>query len=182
MPRKTKSGRTSTEYRFKIDAYTPQTMPMARLATYMAELAQLLGEPTAVHFKRLAPGSTVLVQTVDAEAVPKVRQRATAVRRGDGPQEALRAYKAINKFLREDNATGALRERQTSGIVLKFPGRLEAEEKYTAVREFGSVDGVINRIGGRDETIHVSLDADGRQISGVLYDALHRKGAWKALF
>ena len=52
MPRKQKpkTTRAGTEYRFKIDAYTPQTMPLVRLAEYMAELAQLLGEPTAVHF------------------------------------------------------------------------------------------------------------------------------------
>ena len=132
----------------------------------MAELAALLGERTAVHFKRIAPGSTVLVQTVDAEAAPKVRQRTSAVRRGDAPQEALRAFKTLNKYLRDDNAVANLRETQTKGVVLKFPGRLEEEEKYTAVREFGSIDGVINRIGGRDETIHVSLDAEGKQISG----------------
>ena len=168
MSRETKqrTTRAGIEYRFKIDAYTPQTMPMARLAEYMAALAALLGEPTAVHFKRIAPGSTVLIQTVDAEAAPKVRQRTSAVRRGDAPQEAQRAFKTINKFLRDDNAIGSLREKQTRGIVLRFPGRLEAEEKYTAVREFGSIDGIINRIGGRDETIHVSLNSEGRQISG----------------
>ena len=169
MPRKPKpkTARAGIEYRFKIDAYTPQTMPMARLAEYMAELACLLGEPNAVHFKRLAPGSTVLVQTVEIEAVPKVRQRTSSVRRGDAPQEAVRAYRALNRFLRDDNAVGTLREkRKTSAIVLRFPGRLEAEEKYTSIREFGSIDGVINRIGGRDETIHVSIESDSRQISG----------------
>lgn len=38
-----------TIYRFKIDAYSPDTMPMARLAQYMGELAVLLGEREAVH-------------------------------------------------------------------------------------------------------------------------------------
>jgi hypothetical protein len=156
----------AAEYRFRIDAYSPETMPMARLADYMAELARLLGEPAAVHFKRLARGSTVLVHSVDREAVPKVRHRAVSVRRGDGPQEAVRAFRTINKLLREDNAVGWLREKRTTAVVLKFPGRLVPEEKFTAVRQYGSIDGIINRIGGKDDTIHVTLEMERRQVSG----------------
>ena len=84
MPRKPKNRPAGTEYRFRIDAYSPETMPMARLAEYMAELALLLGEPSAVHFKRLARGSTVLVNSVDREAAPKVRQRAASAVYADG--------------------------------------------------------------------------------------------------
>jgi hypothetical protein len=168
MPKKPRerAAAGNAEYRFKIDVYSPETMPMARLAQYMGELAQLLGEPAAVHFKRLARGSTILVHSVDREAVPKVQQRTSSVRRGEGTQEAQRAYKTLNKLLREDNAVGFLREKRTSAVVLKFPGRLAPEERFAAVRQYGSIDGVINRIGGRDETIHVSLEMDGQQISG----------------
>jgi hypothetical protein len=168
-------------------------MPMARLAEYMGELAQLLGEPKAVHFKRLARGSTVLVHSVEREAVPKVRHRTSAVRRGDGPQDALRAFKTLNKYLREDNAVGFLREKRTAAVVLKFPGRLEPEEKFTAIRQWGSIDGIINRIGGKDDTIHISLEMEGVQVSGcyttkeiakklrhVLFETvrLHGRGKW----
>jgi hypothetical protein len=166
MPRKPHTTRAGTEYRFKIDAYTPENMPMARLAEYMAELALLLGEQTSVHFKRLARGSTVLVHSVDYEAVPKVKHRTTAVRRGDASQDAQRAFKTLNRLLREDNAVGSLREKGASAVVLKFPGRLEPEEKFTAIRQYGSIDGVINRIGGKDDTVHVSLEMDGKQVSG----------------
>lgn len=66
----------------------------------------------------------------------------------------------------EDNAVGVLREKRTTAVVLRFPGRLEPEEKFTAVRQYGSIDGVVNRIGGKDETIHVTLEIEGRQVSG----------------
>jgi hypothetical protein len=61
MPRKQKpkTGRAGTEYRFKIGAYTPQTMPMARLAEYMAELAVLLGEPSPINKIIYHRGDTV---------------------------------------------------------------------------------------------------------------------------
>jgi hypothetical protein len=118
MPHKPKpeGAQAAAEYRFKIDAYSPDTIPMARLAEYMAGLAQLLGEPAAVHFKRLEAGSTVLVHNVEGEAAPIVRHRLAAVRRGDGPPEALRAFKTLNKYLRDNNAVGVLREKRNGQL------------------------------------------------------------------
>jgi len=155
-----------SEYRFKIDAYTPATMPMARLAEYMRELADVLGEPSAVHFDRLKAGSTVLVSKVDYEAVPKVRARANAVRRGEAPREAQRAYKNINRLLREDNGVAVLQERRLTAVIIRFPGREEPEETFPAIGQHGSIDGVIVRIGGRDQTVHITLESEGEQISG----------------
>ena len=76
------------EYRFHIDAFTPASLPMAHLAEYMAALAAFLGQRERVHFLRLEGGSTVLVQEIEVEAAPKVRERLEGVRRGDGPADA----------------------------------------------------------------------------------------------
>ena len=38
------------EYRFRIDAFSPETLPMARLAEYLRQLAVILGEPNDVPF------------------------------------------------------------------------------------------------------------------------------------
>jgi hypothetical protein len=154
------------EYRFVIDAYTPNTIPMARLAEYMAALSQMLGEPSAVHFKKLESGSTVVVSRVQREAAPKVRQRVSAVRRGEGPKEARAAYQNINRLLRADNGVGVLKDTK-SAIVIRFPGRDEVQEEFTAVRQHGSIDGVITGIRGKDETIHITLQSEGQQLSGI---------------
>jgi hypothetical protein len=162
MPRKLKPTHSGEEYRFKIDAYSPTKIPMARLAEYMLPLAQMLGETGQVHFHRLAPGSTVLVSRVEHEAVPKVLARVSQVKRGEGTVEVLRAYSAINKLLRDDNAVGVLRT--GSAIVLPFPGRNEAQEEFESVRQQGFVDGVVTGVRGRDETRHITLEtADGQQ-------------------
>src|SRR4051812_13804049 len=111
-----KSGRTeSTLFQFKIGAYSPESMPLERLAQYMAELAALLGERTAVHFHRLVKGSTVVSTKVDREAVPKVRDRMASVRSADAATDAMRAYNSLNRLLRDDNATGVLREKRAHG-------------------------------------------------------------------
>ena len=98
------------EFQFKIDAYSPETMPMARLAEYLAQLAIILGELNAVHLVRLEGGSTIVVHKIEREAVPKVVDRVTSVRVGNGPLDAVRANRRINQFLREDNAVGVLSE------------------------------------------------------------------------
>src|SRR6202034_2994476 len=68
MPRKTKSAR---EYRFKIDAYSPHTIPLARLSQYLSDLARMMGETANVHLSRVDKGSTVHVICVDWEEAPK---------------------------------------------------------------------------------------------------------------
>lgn len=161
-----KSRRNGAEYRFVIDAYTPKTIPMARLAEYMGHLADMFGERASVHFDRLEPGSTVLVSKIEREAVPKVKQRVISVRRREGPSEGMRAYKAINRLLREDDGVGLLKEKQKGATIIRFPGREEAEEAFPAVRQHGSVDGVVVRIGGTDQTVHVTLESENEQITG----------------
>ena len=68
------NGARAVELRFKINAYSPTTMPMVRLARYLDNLATVLGETNSVHLVSVEEGSTVPVLTVDWEAYPKLRQ------------------------------------------------------------------------------------------------------------
>src|SRR4051812_2720236 len=94
------------EYRFAIDAFTPDTLPMARLAEYMGEFACLLGQTDHVHFARIEKGSATLVSTVEWEAIPKVRERVRVVKYRDpaAPTEAVRAFDNLDRRLALDNA------------------------------------------------------------------------------
>lgn len=144
------------EYRFKIDAFTPDTIPMARLAEYMAELATLLGVRESVHFVRLEAGSTTLVQAVEFEAIPKVRDRISGIRTRTAPQDAIRAFASIDQKLAQDNATGLIET--PSEKVIEFPGRTRTQlERFGSITQVGTLDGVLIRVGGRDETVPVYL-------------------------
>ena len=137
------------EVRFTIDAYTPETIPMARLAEYMAQIAVLLGEPSNVLFMRIESGSLALVQSIDLEAMPKVENRLAQLRRGSGPPDAVKAAKLINRKLQEDNASGVLSTDDEKEI-LTFPGRRAAESwTFGAFNQQGSLDGIVVRLGGR---------------------------------
>ncbi len=147
------------EYTLWIGAYKPTTIPMARLAEYMSELAVLLGETSNVHFVRLDEGSTKIVSKVDDEAIPKVNSRVSLARMGDGPTDAIKAIKNINRKLHEDNTTGRLYE-GTSAEIIKFPGREAIEERnFGAVTQQGSLDGTVVRVGGTKETVYVHLQS-----------------------
>ena len=108
------------EFRFKIDIYTPDTMPMARLAEYMQGLAALLGHRKSVHFSRVEPGSAILVAKVEPQDEPKIRERVRRVRKRIGPKDAADAYQKIDDMLRDDNAVAEVIE-PDGNKVIEFP-------------------------------------------------------------
>lgn len=148
------------EYILEIKAFSPDTIPMGRLADYMSDLARLLGEEASVHFVRLDPGSTGLVHAVEFEAVPKVAVRLESVRTGTAPADAQAAFQGIDKKLREDNADGYLRD--TGGAqIIQFPGaRAEKRPDFGVVSQATVLDGRIIRMGGRGKIVPIMLQTD----------------------
>ena len=187
-------GDTHIEYRFIIDAYSPDSLPMSRLAEYMADLARLLGETERVHFLRLEPGSTVLVQVVEPEAAPVVRDRIHAVAGNEATDDAIKAFDALNQRLAQDNATGSLCEGGNDEVI-RFPGCEQSRPlTFGAFNQPGLLDGVLIRIGGRDDTVPVHVrDGDtihmcnatremARRLANHLYGATLRvygNGRWE---
>ena len=145
------------EFVFKFGAYSPATIPMDRLAEYLAQLALLLGEKQSVHFERLEEGSTVTVCRVQSEAVPKVEARLSRTKVGDGPDDARRAVRVIDAMLREDNTGGELLELSGAEIIM-FPGnRRIAEPTFGPFNQPGTIDGQVIRLGGRTKEVPVTL-------------------------
>ena len=152
-------------YRFVIrEAYTPDTLPMARLAEYMAKMAALLGEKPQVHFLRVEEGSAVLLQEVEHEAQPAVRERIHAMREEGGPHDARQAYKALNELLVDDHASGYLCEAEQDGAerpgarLLEFPGAAQDQEPdYGPFTEISELQGVVIRVGGEQSEVPVHL-------------------------
>src|SRR6218665_2971572 len=111
------------EYVFRIDAFTPDTLPMGRLAEYLAALAKMLGHPEHTHFVRVDEGSAKLVHKVDAVDAPKVESRLNNVRIGSAPKDAMAGKLALEELLANDNAVGTLSEAQSGRVILPFIGR-----------------------------------------------------------
>jgi hypothetical protein len=157
--------RKPREYRFEIDAFTPETIPLSRLSQYLGDIARMMGQETNVHLLKVERGSTVPVIGVDWEAEPKVQERLRAVRFNDGPAEARRAYKEINKRLIEDNANGALID-PSKNEVIRFPGRDGANQpEIGPISQAGVFQGTPIKIGGENDPVPVHLeDGDVKHI------------------
>jgi hypothetical protein len=146
---------------FRIDTFSPDTIPMSRLAEYMLELAALYGSQALVHFNGLRKGSTVLNASIEQPAVNEVESRLRLVHDSAAPDDLRKAYQSLNNMLKADKAVGQIRH-ATGDVALAFPGRDTPAQKTYRVKEAGVLDGVVIRIGGKDSTIPVWLkDADG---------------------
>lgn len=147
-----------SEYKFRIaESYTPETLPMARLAEYVAALARLFGEPTNVHFEGVSEGSAVLRVVIDQPARPKVYDRLQNLRTGTASQDVRSAFADLDELLRKDNAVGEL-VGDAGAVVIPFPGRSRPEPVvFGPFRQEGSLEGQVIRVGGKDETVPVHL-------------------------
>jgi hypothetical protein len=153
---------TPQEYRYIIDAFTPDTLPMARLAEYMRELALLLGEPERVHFARIDRGSAVLVSKIDPPAVWTVHERVEGLIDGTAPEDVRTAFRKLDMMLANDNAVGRLVGPLAE--VIEFPGRMRPKPQvYGPFNQDGTLDGRLVRIGGRTKDIRALLD-DGHRV------------------
>jgi hypothetical protein len=146
---------------FKIDAFQPDSIPMARLAEYMADLATVLGEKASVHFVELVDGCVQLIHEVDHTAYPKVEERARAIRIGDAPAEALNAYRGLNKKLVADNTFATYTELGHAAEILDFPGvKAPKPLELLPVEQPSSLVGVVQGVGGRSYSQNVPVFID----------------------
>ena len=158
------SSSEQTEYRFHIDAFSPETIPLERLAEYLGYIARIFGEKERVHFAHLEGGSTTPVLKVEREALPNVRERIHLVRAGDGPLDSMNAFNELNKRLAADNANGVILD-PTNARVLKFPGRDAATHTvYGPFEESGTFEGIPIKVGGERADVPVHLDGQPVQI------------------
>jgi hypothetical protein len=165
MARKQKQPR---EFRFTIDAFTPRTIPLLRLAEYMHDFAVLLGNEKSVHpGDRLEEGSTTVVAVVEWEAEPKVRERLRAVRNKDANDRAMEAAARLDNRLAEDNAKGTIADPAGTKII-EFPGRDRFQmPPFGPIQQPGIFQGVPIKIGGENDPVPVHLE-DGKDKHIVL--------------
>ncbi|MDN5882601.1 MAG: hypothetical protein L0H37_09545 [Nitrosospira sp.] len=152
-----------THYDFRIDAWSPETLPMARLAEYLTKLSTMFGYKEHVHFLKVRKGSAIPEITVDTETALKVATRLHLVGKPDSPPELGRAYQEINRMLRDDNASARLKLKRGS-VVVNFPGKKTPLAEEVVVHDQGDLDGIIIRVGGKDDSVPVWVEGERRVI------------------
>ena len=132
------------EYAFVIRDSSPETLPMARLASYLQDLSRLFGSTDAVHFDRVTKSSACLRSRVEKSARRNVSPRIRAAALGEGPSEAIAAFRKLNEKLTEDGTTGEMH--LPGGQVVVFPGVPAPERPLGPIRQRTAVQGRLVRI------------------------------------
>jgi hypothetical protein len=153
------------ELEFLIPAYTPETMPLDRLLQYLQQIGEVIGFAHDMHLVRIDPSSTKPVFHVPIPVATQARDRAAAVRRGDGTRTQQAAYNRIRQMVRSDGGKPAsLKDR--SGVILDFPP-IQEVGPIIGVRQATIFDGILLRVGGvGDYTPILMQDLTGDVFAG----------------
>lgn len=154
------------QIKFRISSLTPDTLSMGRLAQYLACLAGMYGNHDDVRFKGVRKGSAVLVAEAFPDIVDGIERRLRLINTSETDDKAQRAYNDLNRLLQEDHSTAYV-TRPKLGKIITFPGaKQQRRTDQISVVQPVTIDGVVIRIGGKDDTIPVVIqDMEGNNIS-----------------
>lgn len=147
---------TAAQYTFHIEGFTPKTLPMARLADYLGDLAQLLGSKEHVHLDRIDAGSIRLAVAVDQEVRPLVSPRIRSAAQGEGPKDAQAAWLRLNDRLGKDGTSAMLE--LPGGEVIPFPGSAAPSKPIGPLRQETAIQGRLVRLEGYGDDVSVGLE------------------------
>ncbi|MBB2670955.1 UNVERIFIED_ORG: hypothetical protein GGE44_000496 [Rhizobium esperanzae] len=148
------------EYSFRIIGTKPSSIPMVRLAVYMAEFGRLLGCQESVHFDKIVDASVGIVALVRPEDVPVVSPRVRDASSGSADADAASHYRKLNEYLGEDGWSAEL-PLPKGGQVIAFPGAVRSARAIRVVNQHTSVQGRLIRIEGGGDRVKVGLEIDG---------------------
>ena len=185
------------ELRWVLEGFTPDTLPMARLAEYMEQLAKLYGHDEAVHFERLEDNCVAVISRVDlGPERAKVGSRVRAVGSKSAAPDAMRAFENINRMLGEDEKTARLK--LGSAIIIRFPGIVPDEPKELTIEDAATISGYLYYLSEDDEgKVHLRIrpssgnvvmcqakDGVGKNLRAYLFSDVRvsGKGTWVRSF
>jgi len=150
------------EYTFKIEHFTPETMPFGRLVEYYSEIKRMLGVADNLHLVGVVEGSHGSSFAVDRNHEAELVKRLASINDGTATKIAIRAQSAINRMLKEDGTSGAFYSANGSNVI-NFPGKREDDNVQLRIRDAASFTGELYHISGtkEDAKARISTDAYG---------------------
>ena len=157
-------------YKLRLLGRDPRSVPMARLAEYMRDFAELIGRENQPVFKGVVRGSTCLLATVPEASVPLAKLRISEAKTMPNSKPA-RALNAIEANLGVDGLAGGELIDRDDNVIYLFKGQKPVVSESFVVEQAGEIDGVVVGIMGADETLHVTFhDWFGREFKCTVRD------------
>jgi hypothetical protein len=159
------------QYIFKIEGFTPDTMPFGRLVDYYAQLKVMLGLSEHMHLVNIFEGSHVTSFAVDDNVRKRVDERMFKIKDGTAPKNALRARDHINLMLQEDGTSGNFFDPEGSNVI-PFPGTRADDNIVFSICDQAIFSGEVYHIAVSKDDVKLRVATDA---FGVVYCLAPRK-------
>lgn len=110
-----------SKYRFKIGAYSPKTIPLGRLLSYLQEFKKLLPHPDHVHLVGVEDGSTMPAFYIEPQYQIHTVEQLIKIEKGNGTQVQQNAYAEIGYLADEDGAAQVSFLQPDGNNIINFP-------------------------------------------------------------
>lgn len=143
-----------------------ERLPLEELGELLKKMADMLGSPENVRFGALRKGSARILAKVHDTAVEDVRVRLLQAKLPDGPHAARAAR--MDAYFAERGWSGELRSRD-GALRVVFAGAANQPTfvERRIVKQQDSVVGKIIKIGGRDETVPMTIQTPAGEFIDV---------------
>lgn len=141
------------QYELHVLGTSKKTLSLDEFADLAKRFADLLGEHERVHFGALKDGSARILAKVDQSARQDVFVQLAKMRLGAPSAKIAK----LNDYLGSKGWRGELKNTE-GGIVIAFPGTPQKKpEQVQTVHQPDSLIGQVIKIGGRDDTVPMTL-------------------------
>lgn len=153
-------------YDLRVHGTLPRHLSLEALGELAKHLAGLLGAEQHVRFAGLVQGSARVRARVLDEGELVVRQNVDALRYS---REQNAKVVRLNDYLRQRGWNAELRNKRGT-VLVAFPGALAANDpvhEVRVVKQVTSLVGTVIKIGGRDESVPMTLRLDSGEYVDV---------------
>ncbi len=155
----------TTQFTFRIQNFTPETMPFGRILEYYQNLANMLGESEKMRLLQVFESSHASEIKFDGAAASHVTKRLLELKAGTAPQGAINARNNIGAMLAEDSTNATFEDARGNNVV-EFPiPKLDRVEPIR-IRDTAAFVGELYHIAGNNQDARVRLNTDDY---GVVY-------------
>lgn len=148
-----------TKYTFKIEDFTPESMPFGRLVEYYTEIQKMLGLSDNLHLVNIFEGSHASAFAIDRNYETDLTKRLVEINEGTAPKSANIAQSAINRMLKEDGTSGAFFDTANQNVI-HFPGKIVEDQVNVRIRDTGTFTGELYHIAGTNDDIKIKISTD----------------------
>ncbi len=179
-------------YTFRIQKFTPETMPFGRLVEYYAEIKRMLGVADNLHLTDVFESSHGTKFRVDFNYETALQKRIAELNAGTAPKTAARAQETLNAMLKADSTSADFVDNMGQNVII-FPGKGIDSQSSIRIRDAATFVGEMYHIAGTkdDAKVRISTEAYGvvfctttRDIAKALRDFLFEeikvsgRGTW----